>query len=113
MGSDHCGEGQRPQLLIKGYRRRLGQILTGGLIWIEKKALPWLPATFEWAFLGQRPLVIDFDDPWYLRAMRAIRTHSGPRAFGKQARSVAARAIVGSRRLRVRRGRRTLRTSSR
>jgi ubiquinone/menaquinone biosynthesis C-methylase UbiE/glycosyltransferase involved in cell wall biosynthesis len=64
------GEGQSPQLLIKAYWRRLRQILTArkyDLIWIEKEALPWLPAAFERAFFGERPLVIDFDDAWHLR----------------------------------------------
>ena len=64
------GDRRSPQLLMKAYWRRLRQISTArryDLIWIEKEALPWLPAVVERAFFGERPIVIDFDDPWHLR----------------------------------------------
>jgi glycosyltransferase involved in cell wall biosynthesis len=64
------GERSTPQLIIKAYWRRLVQLFTArgyDLIWIEKEALPWLPAACERFFFGARPYVIDFDDPWYVR----------------------------------------------
>jgi glycosyltransferase involved in cell wall biosynthesis len=71
------GERFSSQVLIKAYWRRLLQLLTArryALIWIEKEALPWLPAAFERVFFGKRPVVIDFDDPWNLR----YATHWNP-----------------------------------
>ena len=59
------GERHSPQLLIKAYWRRLRQVAAArryDLIWVEKEALPWLPASWELASLGGRPVVIDFDD---------------------------------------------------
>jgi glycosyltransferase involved in cell wall biosynthesis len=56
--------------LLKAYWRRLGHLVNSrryDLIWIEKEALPWMPAGLERVFFGQRPIVIDFDDAWYLR----------------------------------------------
>jgi len=64
------GQQRGLRLLAKAYWRRLRQILSArryDLIWIEKEALPWLPAVVERAFLGGRPVVMDFDDPWHLR----------------------------------------------
>jgi ubiquinone/menaquinone biosynthesis C-methylase UbiE/glycosyltransferase involved in cell wall biosynthesis len=90
------GGGQSTQLLIKAYWRRLRQILTArryDLIWIEKEALPWLPAAFERAFFGERPLVIDFDDPWHLRY--AGHWNALARAvLGRKLEAVVARATV-------------------
>jgi len=90
------GERQSPQLLLRAYGRRLRQILTArryDLIWIEKEALPWLPAAIERAFFGQRPLVIDFDDPWHLRY--AGHWNAVTRAvLGRKLESVAAQATV-------------------
>jgi hypothetical protein len=90
------GERQSPQLLIKAYWRRLRQILTArryDLIWIEKEALPWLPAAFERAFFGERPLVIDFDDAWHLRY--AGHWNAVARAvLGRKLESVVVQATV-------------------
>lgn len=64
------GEPRDLRFLLKAYCRRLGRLLSAkrfDLIWIEKEALPWLPAAIEGLFLRGRPIVIDFDDPWYLR----------------------------------------------
>src|SRR5262249_5635975 len=64
------GTPRSPRVLLKGYWRRLLQIATArqyDLIWIEKEALPWLPAFWERVLLDDRPCVIDFDDPWHLR----------------------------------------------
>jgi hypothetical protein len=86
------GKRRSPQQLVKAYCRRLCQILTArnyDLIWIEKEALPWLPATIERAVFGKLPLVIDFDDAWYLR----YANHRNPfvrAALGRKLESVAA-----------------------
>lgn len=64
------GEPRDLRFLVQAYWGRLRQLLSAGsadLIWIEKEALPWLPAAVEGLFLRGRPIVIDFDDPWYLR----------------------------------------------
>jgi glycosyltransferase involved in cell wall biosynthesis len=82
LGEDYLerlfrGERRSPQLLIKAFWRRLRQVATArqyDLIWVEKEALPWLPALWELAFLGGRPVVTDFDDPWHLR----YATHRNP-----------------------------------
>jgi glycosyltransferase involved in cell wall biosynthesis len=71
------GKSSSPQVLIRAYWRRLRQIAGAqryDLIWIEKEALPWLPAVLEFAFLRGRPVVIDFDDAWHLR----YATHRNP-----------------------------------
>ena len=71
------GERRSPRILIKAYLRRLRQIASArryDLIWVEKEALPWLPASWELAILGGRPIVADFDDPWHLR----YATHPNP-----------------------------------
>lgn len=52
------------------YWRRVAALLRRGdfdLIWIEKEALPWIPAWIEDALLGGVPYVIDFDDAWFHR----------------------------------------------
>jgi glycosyltransferase involved in cell wall biosynthesis len=56
--------------LVKAYWRRVRQLLTAkhyDLIWVEKEALPWSPALFERGFFGKQPVIIDFDDAWYVR----------------------------------------------
>jgi len=90
------GEPRSLQHLVDAYWRRLRQISTArryDLIWIEKEALPWLPAALERAFFGGRPLVIDFDDPWHLRY--AANGHGLIRAvLGRKLEAVAARATA-------------------
>ena len=57
-------------LLLAAYARRLRTILAArkhDLVWVEKEALPWVPAWLERMLLGRRPMVVDFDDPWHLR----------------------------------------------
>jgi glycosyltransferase involved in cell wall biosynthesis len=66
----YSGASESPPAMLKNYWRRLRHLFTArryDLIWIEKEALPWLPASVERAFFRGRPLVIDFDDAWYLR----------------------------------------------
>jgi glycosyltransferase involved in cell wall biosynthesis len=67
------GEGRSPQAMLASYWRRFRQVLSArryDLVWIEKEALPWMPAALERAFFGKRPIVIDFDDAWHLRYAR-------------------------------------------
>jgi glycosyltransferase involved in cell wall biosynthesis len=90
------GERRSPQALIKAYWRRLQQLFTArryALIWIEKEALPWLPAAFERVLFGKQPVVIDFDDPWNLR----YTTHWNPAVrlmLGHKLETVVAHAKV-------------------
>jgi glycosyltransferase involved in cell wall biosynthesis len=66
----YAGEGRGWRMLFKAYWRRLHRILVArryDVIWIEKEALPWIPAALERLAFGNRPLVVDFDDAWYLR----------------------------------------------
>lgn len=51
--------------LFNAYAKRTGSILKGrqfDIIWIEKEALPWLPAWFELLLLRGKFYVLDFDD---------------------------------------------------
>jgi len=51
--------------LLKSYGQRLLQMKRRrdfNLVWIEKEALPWLPASLERAFLRHVPYALDFDD---------------------------------------------------
>ncbi len=90
------GKSSNPQILIRAYWRRLRQIASArqyDLIWVEKEALPWLPAVLEFAFLRGRPVVIDFDDAWHLR----YATHRNPAVrflLGRKLETVAAGAKV-------------------
>jgi glycosyltransferase involved in cell wall biosynthesis len=90
------GKRNSPQILIRAYWRRLRQMAAVrryDLIWVEKEALPWLPAVLECAFLRGRPVVIDFDDAWYLR----YATHRNPAVrflLGRKLETVTAKATV-------------------
>lgn len=51
--------------LLRAYAARLQQLLGRhrfDLLWIEKEALPWLPAWLERMLLREVPYVLDFDD---------------------------------------------------
>jgi glycosyltransferase involved in cell wall biosynthesis len=66
----YAGHARSTLAMLKAYGRRLRQILAArqyDLVWIEKEALPWMPAALERIILGNRPIIIDFDDAWYLR----------------------------------------------
>lgn len=63
---------------LAAYARRLRTLLTRhryDLLWIEKEALPWLPAWIETAITRDIPSVVDFDDAWFHR----YRDHVSPR----------------------------------
>jgi glycosyltransferase involved in cell wall biosynthesis len=52
------------------YVRRLRALLRRrrhDLIWLEKEALPWVPAAVETLLTDGLPVVVDFDDAWFLR----------------------------------------------
>jgi glycosyltransferase involved in cell wall biosynthesis len=52
------------------YFRRLFKLLrrhSYDLIWLEKEALPWIPAGIEALLLRGVPYVVDLDDAWFLR----------------------------------------------
>ena len=56
--------------LLKSYARRfraLHRRLRYDLVWLEKEALPWLPAFLEIARLQGLPYVVDYDDAWFYR----------------------------------------------
>jgi glycosyltransferase involved in cell wall biosynthesis len=84
------------RLLAKAYLRRLPQVLSASrhdLIWIEKEALPWLPSAVERTLFRGRPIVVDFDDAWYLR----YAEHRNPivRALlGRKFESVISHAVA-------------------
>lgn len=51
--------------LVSAYRHRIAALMRRGrfdLVWIEKEALPWMPAGFETRLLRGVPYVLDFDD---------------------------------------------------
>lgn len=61
--------------ILAAYARRLAVLPAcrrHDVVWIEKEALPWLPAGVERWLLGAAPFVVDFDDAWSLR----YREHS-------------------------------------
>jgi glycosyltransferase involved in cell wall biosynthesis len=55
----------RGDTIAKAYLARMKQLFCRrryDLIWIEKEALPWLPASWEKKLLGGVPYVLDYDD---------------------------------------------------
>jgi glycosyltransferase involved in cell wall biosynthesis len=55
---------------LGAYVRRLRVLLSTrryDLVWMEKEALPWLPAAVELALMSETPYVVDFDDAWFHR----------------------------------------------
>ena len=54
-----------PGFLLKAYGARIAALLERrkfDAVWIEKEALPWLPAWLERALLSGVPYVLDYDD---------------------------------------------------
>lgn len=59
-----------PLRLAAAYANRvaaLAQARRFDLVWLEKEALPWLPAWVEERFLRRIPYVMDLDDAWFHR----------------------------------------------
>jgi glycosyltransferase involved in cell wall biosynthesis len=64
--------GQRPSMqriatYYSGRLKQLGTVPKFDVVWVEKEALPWIPAFVELLALRNAPLVVDFDDAWHLR----------------------------------------------
>ena len=84
--------------ILKAYRRRVGQLLRvsdADAIWLEKEALPWVPAPLEARLLPKSiPLIADYDDAVFHRYDRhrstAVRKFLGL----KIARAMAAADLV-------------------
>jgi glycosyltransferase involved in cell wall biosynthesis len=56
--------------IIRAYLRRLRALLAArryDAVWLEKEALPYLPAFVETALLAGVPYVVDLDDAWFHR----------------------------------------------
>jgi glycosyltransferase involved in cell wall biosynthesis len=56
--------------IVKAYGRRLNALrrrMRHDVVWLEKEALPWLPAWVEIARLQGIPYVADYDDAWFHR----------------------------------------------
>ena len=74
-----------PWKIIGAYLRRLGALLKArryDVVWLEKEALPYMPAFIETALLAGVPYVVDLDDAWFHR----YEAHSSP----------LVRALLGS-----------------
>jgi len=59
-----------PLQVLGFYLRRLTALLgcrRYDLVWMEKEALPWLPAWLEALLLARVPTVVDLDDAWFHR----------------------------------------------
>lgn len=78
--------GYRIGQLLRAYGARLLQLLRRrhhDLLWIEKEALPWMPAWLERRLLRRVPYVLDYDDAifhnydrharWFIRKLWARR----------------------------------------
>ena len=101
------GPGISAAEIAGSYFRRLKAL--GGrrrydLVWLEKEALPWIPAWLEAGLLTGVPYVVDFDDAWFHRyeshARAAVRALLGGKidAVMRQARVVVAgNAYLGER----------------
>ena len=50
-----------------GRLRVLLQRSSHDIVWLEKEALPWLPAWLENLLLGSGVRIVDFDDGWHLK----------------------------------------------
>ena len=66
----YAGRGPGLAYLAGRYARRMAQMLSArryDLVWIEKEALPFLPAFLERLLLAGVPYALDFDDAWFHR----------------------------------------------
>jgi glycosyltransferase involved in cell wall biosynthesis len=56
--------------ILRAYLHRLRMLLVAhryDVVWLEKEALPYLPAFIETTLLGRVPYVVDLDDAWFHR----------------------------------------------
>jgi glycosyltransferase involved in cell wall biosynthesis len=66
----YAGRSVGPAHIARFYARRLRTLLKRrryDLVWLEKEALPWLPAWLEFALLSGVPYVVELDDAWFHR----------------------------------------------
>ena len=66
----YAGHLPNPLNLAAAYAKRLAALLEihrFDVVWLEKEALPWLPAWIETRLLNRASYVMDIDDAWYLR----------------------------------------------
>jgi glycosyltransferase involved in cell wall biosynthesis len=81
--------------LLLSYRRRLTKLAHANqydLIWLEKEALPGLPAWFELMLL-RKPVIMDVDDAWHLRYSESSNLLF-PFVLGRKLEMLARRATV-------------------
>jgi glycosyltransferase involved in cell wall biosynthesis len=82
--------------IVRAYLGRLRALLAArryDLVWLEKEALPYLPAFIETTLLAGVPYVADYDDAWFHRydmsPSRLVRT-----LLGRKIDAVMRRAAV-------------------
>jgi len=85
--------------MLKAYAARIWQMLSRrqfDLVWIEKEALPWMPAALESVLLRGVPYALDYDDAIFhnydLHASKWVRRALGRRIDRLMA---GARLVVG------------------
>jgi glycosyltransferase involved in cell wall biosynthesis len=64
--------GKKPSMggVVVAFARRFASLLRRrryDLVWLEKEALPWIPAWIESVLLSGIPYAVDFDDAWFHR----------------------------------------------
>jgi glycosyltransferase involved in cell wall biosynthesis len=90
----YAGKSPEPRAIAAAYLRRAATLWRAGrhdLVWLEKEALPWLPAGLERWLLGHAPYVMDIDDAWFHR----YGLHRNPvvrRALGSKLERLAGNA---------------------
>lgn len=90
----YSGAGYGFAALVAAYLSRIRALLTRSrpsLVWIEKEALPWMPAWFELALLRGTPYVLDFDDAIFHNYDRH-RSSWVRRLFGRRIDKLMSRA---------------------
>ena len=112
LGDDYLralyGRHQRVAPTIRGYLRRFGRLLGAGgydAVWIEKEALPWMPALIELNLWPRGiPIVLDYDDAVFHRydshpssAVRALLGHKLDRLMARAELVVAGNQYLADR----------------
>jgi glycosyltransferase involved in cell wall biosynthesis len=95
------GQPVRPGHIAGRYIRRLrtlARLREYDLVWLEKEALPWIPAAVELKLLARLPYVVDLDDAWFHRydqhSLAIVRALLGTK-IDKVMRAAAA-VVVGN-----------------
>ena len=100
--------GRGPDLLdvARSYAARAADALRGryDVVWLEKEALPWVPAAIERALSRAAPLVVDLDDAWFHRydahpsaLVRALLGHKLDAVMRRASIVVAGNAYIAER----------------